>query len=228
MNSGKRQQGLLGEVLTHRRPLGVSFVLIFIFTVVTLNAFGLVPEMPEKESAEVITERAKNDTQSVRAAGISRPASEGFYEDKRVSPVRVVVPSVGIDARVITPSSKDVAVLDSALLKGAVHYPGSGVLSDTSNLFIFGHSSHLPVVNNKNFQAFNDLEKTKPGDLVRVESSDVANIYEVTSVEMVKASEALIELGGSSKMLTLSTCNSFGKPTDRYVVKAQFVKVEAL
>ena len=226
MKESKGEQGLLGEVFRHRRPLGVSFVLVFMFTLVGLNALGLTPELPSDER-DVVVQSETPRTDNVYAA-VRTTEEPSLYEGKRVAPLRVVIDSVGIDARVITPLSKDIAVLDSALLRGAVHYPGSGTLAEDSNMFIFGHSSHLPVVNNKNFQAFNDLERVKPGALVQVESVDVVNIYRVTSVEKVATSEALVQIGGDRKMLTLSTCNSFGKPTDRYVVKAEFVRAEVL
>lgn len=91
-------------------------------------------------------------------------------------------------------------------------------------MFIFGHSSHLQVVNNQNFRAFNNLEKVKEGDIVRVESTDRVNLYRVRSVELESADEGLVELSNRNRMLTLATCNSFGEPSDRFVVKADFIK----
>jgi len=202
------------EFRENRHKLGFSFVLFFTFSLIVLNAIGFVPEPIEETSVSSAPLVTRAD-----AAGSSEVSTVGD-----VRPLRVVIESVDIDARVETPGSRDVAVLDSALLRGAVHYPGSGTLADTSNMFIFGHSSHLPVVNNQNFRAFNNLEKVKEGDVIRVESSDTVNVYRVVSVELVSADDALIELSGRTKMLTLSTCNSFGEPSDRYVVKAEFVK----
>lgn len=203
------------EVREHRYQLGFSFVLFFTFSLVALNVIGFVPEPVEEVAAQ---------DSLVPRVSASTPASSEVERVGDVRPLRVVIESVDIDARVETPTSRDVAVLDSALLKGAVHYPGSGTLADVANMFIFGHSSHLRVVNNDNFRAFNGLEKVKEGETIRVESSDTVNVYRVRSVELVSADEALIELSGRSKMLTLSTCNSFGEPSDRYVVKADFIK----
>ena len=204
---------LIGEIRGHRLQLGFSFVLVFIFTLVALNTVGLAPEPMEATTSESIVPRVSASETPVRAATLAGD----------VNPIRVVIDSVGIDAHVATPVSRDIAMLDSALLRGAVHYPGSGTLAETSNMFIFGHSSHLPVVNNTNFRAFNNLEKVEEGDIVRVESSDLVSFYRVVSVELESADEALIELSNRSKTLTLSTCNSFGEPSDRFVVKADFI-----
>jgi len=51
---------------------------------------------------------------------------------------------------VLNPQSRDIKVLDEALNSGAVHYPGTGSLTEDANVFIFGHSSFLPNVINKN------------------------------------------------------------------------------
>jgi len=95
-------------------------------------------------------------------------------------------------------------------------------------MFLFGHSSFLPVVSNQNFRAFNNLEKVKTGELIRVESSDEVHVYRVTEVRLVNADEALVELSGTEKRLVLSTCNSFGDPGERFMVEADFVGSFAL
>lgn len=205
---------LIREVSENRVKLGFSFMFIFIFSLVFLHILGFVPEPAVEAETESLIPRVSTSSNSVNQTTAVRG-------DAR--PIRISIESVGIDARVETPPSTDIVVLDSALLRGAVHYPGSGTLVDISNIFIFGHSSHLPLVHNDNFRVFNNLEKVKAGDIVRVESSDMVNLYRVRSVDLVSVDEALVEFTEHSKMLTLSTCNSFGEPSDRYVVKADFV-----
>lgn len=142
-----------------------------------------------------------------------------------VEPLHITIKSVGIDFQIMNPQSRDVSVLDRALMEGVVHYPGSGTLEEDTNMFLFGHSSHLPKVNNKSFQAFNNLEKVLVGDMIRVQSNDKEYLYEVKSISLTEADEALVSLSNPSgkKRLTLSTCNSFGAKTERYVVEAEFV-----
>lgn len=204
----------------HRHELGFSFVLIFVFSLVTLSVAGLTPE-PLEEVASTSVPEVRLNTRAPEGVSLLDAATESISSDS--IPRRVVVESVGIDTHVLAPTLSDIEVLDGALLQGAVLYPDSGNLAQTSNMFIFGHSSHLPVVNNENFRAFNNLEKVKVGETIRVESSDRVNIYRVTSVKKVNAQDAYVALSTSKKMLTLSTCNSFGTPSDRFVVEAEFV-----
>jgi len=141
-----------------------------------------------------------------------------------VEPVRVVIESVGIDFEIVNPQSRDVTVLDRALMEGVVHYPGSGSLEENTNIFLFGHSSHLPEVHNPAFQAFNNLEKASVGDIIRVQSEDAEYRYEVRVILLTDTNEALVSLSAEGeKRLTLSTCNSFGAQTERFVVEADFI-----
>jgi LPXTG-site transpeptidase (sortase) family protein len=194
----------------------LSFFFVFFFSFSLLSVIGLVPE-----SGENATDQALASLDRERPLSILPAEQEETGND--FVPRRVVIESVDIDTSIQNPESRDIQVLDDALLQGAVHYPGSGLLDDRSNMFLFGHSSFLPTVNNQNFRAFNNLEKVKEGDLIRVESTDTVNIYRVVGVRLVDASEALVELGINEKKLTLSTCNSFGSPSERFVVEADFV-----
>src|SRR5262245_30309411 len=72
-------------------------------------------------------------------------------------PVRVEIPATGLPANVSNPNTTSVAALDQALLSGAVRYPGSGVPGEEGNVLMFGHSSYLPVVQNRSYKAFNDI-----------------------------------------------------------------------
>jgi LPXTG-site transpeptidase (sortase) family protein len=138
------------------------------------------------------------------------------------APLRVVIPSVGIDASIENPTGTSIATLDALLAKGAVRYPLSGLLGEEKNMFLFGHSSFLPNVRNPAFQTFNHLERVQRGDEIHVNSTDTAYTYRVLSVEKVDAEEALVSLEEEGK-LVLSTCNSFGQKEERFVVTAEFV-----
>jgi LPXTG-site transpeptidase (sortase) family protein len=143
-----------------------------------------------------------------------------------VLPARIVISSVGIDTIVNHPDSQNVEVLDQSLLSGAVYYPGSGSLI-RGNAFVFGHSTGLAVVRNQAFKTFNNLKNVKAGDEIRAYGDDGnVYIYKAVSTELVVDDNTLVEFDTSEKMLTLSTCNTFGKKEERHVVKAVFVRVE--
>jgi len=191
----------------------VVFAAAFLVSYALLYVTGFTPE-PIAE-----------DVNSSLGSALSGPSGE--ETDSTVSiesvPERIVIEALGVDAPVNNPQSRDIGVLDEALLTGVVHYPGSGDLEDHTNLFLFGHSSYLPVVRNQMFRVFNNLNKLKAGDLIRVRSDFYEYRYSVSSVELVNADEALVELSSREKKLTLSTCNSFGDPGERFVVEADFL-----
>jgi LPXTG-site transpeptidase (sortase) family protein len=203
--SGKRE---IRDLLGTRLVFIVSFILIL---VVTYSFFSAVDFLPEKMAEEVVEEISEITETDIEIAPVDD------------SPERIVIDAIGVDSVILNPESRDVAVLDEALLSGVVHYPGSGDLEDHSNMFLFGHSSYLPEVNNRSFRAFNDLQKLKEGDLVRIYADGFEYRYHVASVKLVDASEALVELSNRERKLTLSTCNSFGASTERFVVEANFV-----
>lgn len=134
-------------------------------------------------------------------------------------PSRIIIPSVGIDSVVLQPESPQIDILDKALQSGAVYYPGSGFV-EQGNMFIFGHSSRLPVVVNQAYKTFNDIEKSQIGDEIYIYSGGKKYTYVVERVYQADAESAFIDLSRSGRRLTISTCNSFGSKTDRWVVDA--------
>lgn len=139
-------------------------------------------------------------------------------------PTRVVISSVGIDTQVLEPSSVLVEVLDQFLQRGAVYYPGSGTI-EQGNIFIFGHSTNWPVVQNQAYKTFNNLEDVKVGEEITVYADGKKYIYEVEKVSLLDANAAFIDLSRSGRRLTISTCNTFGQKSDRWVVDAVFKEV---
>ncbi len=138
-------------------------------------------------------------------------------------PLRIVAETINLDEEIENPESSDMEVLDAALSRGAVRYPGSARLGEKGNLLLFGHSSYLSVVNNSAYRTFNDIQKLHADDIVRVYSGTREHRYRVTSVRFAKAEEETIGLGGEGQRLTLVTCNSFKTASDRFIVEAEFV-----
>lgn len=153
------------------------------------------------------------------------PVEEG---PRSTVPVRIVVESIDIDTPVVTPEHNEVSVLDRALLSGAVHYPQSALAGENGTMLIFGHSSYLPVVQNKAFQAFNELGKLKPGEQIVVYTETHTFMYRVKQVKLARADEVTIRFDTETSMLTLATCNTFGAKEERWVATAEFVGEERM
>lgn len=179
---------------------------IFFLSFVVLLAFDFVPE-------------TKPDLASIVQKEESKPAAIEKVEE----PIRIVAKDIGLDAPIVNPVSKNIAVLDEALLSGAVRYPGTALLGEEGTALLFGHSSYLPVVRNKNYQIFNDVQELEKGSVVSVYSGTREYRYEVVSVEQAKATADRISLEQNGRFLKLVTCNTFGAKEDRFVVTAQFI-----
>jgi LPXTG-site transpeptidase (sortase) family protein len=188
-----------------------------------LVAVDLVPE-PVKTEAESVVEATSTlpvfETADVRIAEPAVPEA-GI-------PVRIEIPTIGVDTAIVSPASTDVDVLDRALLSGAVHYPDSAELSVDGNMLIFGHSSYLPVVQNKAYQAFNELSELNVGEKIVVHSDTHVHTYTVKQVRLVRAGDAQIVFASDRPMLTLATCNTFGAKQDRWVVTAEWITKEPI
>ena len=195
------------------------FLLVFLVSFSALASFDIVPE-PRQEDA--IASSEVSSTSSSRALVASVAAAQPD------APVRVKIPAVGIDVAIRNPQTTDIATLDAALLTGTVRYPTSAKLGEEGNMVLFGHSSYLPIVNNQAFKAFNEIQNLKPGDRITVEGEHSVQVYAVKTVTAADASEDAIPLTKTGYTLTLATCDSFGKKTDRFIVTAELVETYAL
>lgn len=199
------------------------FLIVFLYIFSFLSIIGFVPKHNDVLSVNesIFKEQSRENKVINEDSGIVLP-------DDSQTPVQITISDVGVNVNIENPESRDIAVLDKALNKGAVRYPGTGSLTQNANIFLFGHSSFLPNIMNKNYQAFNGLRKLKGGEEIFVDSIDTRYVYRVRSVRLAEAGEIVIDLRMGKRRLTLSTCNSFGDESERYVVDADFVRTESL
>ncbi len=186
------------------------FLLVFFVSVAILAELDLLPEAKALQASPLVA-----------LASTEAPAPI----DKIELPTKIAIPTIGLSASVVNPTTTGIAALDQELLKGVVRYPTSAKLGEMGNVVLFGHSSYLPVVNNQVYKTFNGIQKLAVGDSVTVYSSDTAYTYRVRSVTEEKADDnTAIPLSVNGKVLTLVTCNSFATKQDRFVVTADFVE----
>lgn len=143
-------------------------------------------------------------------------------------PVSIYFDALDKEVEVLNPTSRSIAELDAALLEGTVRHPDSATLDQEGNVFILGHSSYLPNVLNKNFQAFNGIQHLAWGDTITVTGEHNVYTYKVEDVYEAKASELFIPIADTGHRLTLATCDSFGSVDDRFIVEADLVDVTPL
>lgn len=219
------------------RPWTALWVFLAVFFVLS-TFFVLIDFFPEPKSAVVpvptvaVTASAPTTTtvaeltrtvpvQNVNL--IAGPSPAVAQTTTGLRPTRIVVPKVGVDTPVLNPVSTSLAVLDDALLSGAVRYPGTAHLNEEGSVVIFGHQSYLPVVRNPAFKAFNDLQDLVAGDIISVYSGNTEFRYAVRSVELKTTDTGSIALETKGQTLTLVTCNSLGAKEERYIVTADLI-----
>jgi len=208
------------------------FLGIFIVTFSVLGYLGFIPTEFEGETRDnTVASELKNAT--LEGLGFV-PASPIVSAQDHVSstvqgqlPSRLVASSIDLDTTVVVPASTNYTLLDNALTRGAVYYPSSG-LAGNGNMFIFGHSTSFQYVSNKAFKVFNNIKNLKKGDKIEIYGTDKVYVYSVRGVKLVNATEEAIVFSMDKNMLTLTTCNSFGQKTDRYVAEADLVTTRAI
>jgi LPXTG-site transpeptidase (sortase) family protein len=137
-------------------------------------------------------------------------------------PLYIEVPSLGIRSGVESPETTSVSVLDNALSRGPVYYQGSGTPGNR-NMLIFGHSTGFSIVHNQAYKVFNNIKLGKKGDYVYVRTSTGVYTYVIREVKKMSKYSTWIQFNSDKALLTLSTCDSFGKKSDRWVLEAEYL-----
>lgn len=247
---------LIDRIMARKWAFLAVFFIIFTLSYALLAALDFLPEpvktaptKPDINAATAVTTPASAAASKPVTAVTGTPSTvvptvvtKPTTSPEIVKPVTTTVPApsaaalpktMTIDAlgRTITimnPASRSVASLDTALLSGVARHPDSALLGEDGNIFILGHSSYLPVVHNKNYQAFNGIQNLKYGDIIRVNSNTAEYSYRVEKVYKAKASALVIPVAEAGKHLTLATCNSFATTDDRFIVEATLQSTKTL
>lgn len=204
----------LEHILARKYAFVAVFTSVFFLTLSVLNFFGFSPQVP------FLDIRAGNTSSTRTVSLVESGAGE--------LPVQIEIPVIGVRANVSNPNTTDVAALDRALLFGAVRYPSTAKLGEDGNVLLFGHSSHLPVVHNQAYKAFNDIQNLKNGEPIYVIGETKTYTYVVENVASATVDTGEIPLSLSGAKLTLVTCDNFGTKADRFIVTAKLVHIEEL
>lgn len=203
--------------------------LVFILSLGLLFAFGAVPE----EIRDFW--RSPFSKASASEDGLDVGAAIPVSDDARIlsetpgeilfaegpKPERLIIRKIGVDSAVFSPETRDISVLDTALKKGVVNYP-SGASLNEGNIFLFGHSTNWATVQNPVYKSLNGLEGMALGDEVLIRSGNREYVYKVFSINLTGAEKSLVNLENDRRVVTISTCDTFGKKTDRIVVEALY------
>ena len=205
-------------------PVGVfvaATVMLFFFSLSAADSIGFVPNYIDGSESSPPAEDtvALSDLPQLgETSADTKPAPVG------VMPQRISIESIGLDLPIQNPSTHDIAALDVLLQKGPARYVDSALLGQTGNVLIFAHSSHLPVVHNQMFKAFNRIPELQAGDSITVTGGGKTFSYSVTSVRRADATEDSISLAPTDgTKLTLVTCDTLTSKSARWILEADFV-----
>ena len=231
----------LNHIWNNKLSFFVTFFVVFTFTYLVLVALDALPEKPlpeqtgafeadESSAAEaavdggILTEEMETEA----SLPIEENESQSVTNTRAEMPLTISIAKLNKTIDVLNPMSRNITDLDTALLDGVVRHPDSATLAQEGNVFILGHSSYLPNVFNKNFQAFNGIQDLQWGDIIEVTSADTVYVYRVEKVYRARAQDVTVPIADTGNMLTLATCNSFGSVDDRYIVEAKQTEKRAL
>lgn len=226
----ERTLRVFDEIWAEKTAFFSVFFVVLLVSYGILFAIDFIPEKPESPEEVPLTVGMEPAGQTPGTQLVQNQATSSLssVRDAARYPERVIIDELDVDVDVLNPRGDSIAELDAALLEGVVRHPGSADFRTTGTILLFGHSSYLPTVHNRNFQAFNGIQKLTWGDMIRVQSEDSEYVYRVTKVYKAAASETTVELDNSSEKLMLVTCNSFGSKDDRFVVEAELIETKSL
>ena len=222
-------------------------IFIFFCMLSALESVGLVPDYIDGTTPAQADTTSASDASNPTA--VSQLASIPYYSSdpsattdtlpttptahssaisSGITPVHISIPAGNIDLPVQNPATTDVDALDALLKHGPAHFSRSADLGENGTVIIFAHSSHLPLVINKMFQAFNNIPKLKAGDSITITGSDGQNyLYSVESVAKATVNDGTtIDISGNQgSKLVLVTCDTLTGVSARFVLTADFVGV---
>ncbi len=217
---------VIDDIMANKFHFLAAFFCIFTLSYGILYALDFYPE---PITADAVSEEAITTAEVVENTEETTPVAPAATIDPTDTlPLSITIPALDRTVKVLNPASNSVEALDAALLDGVIRHPDSATFAEEGNMFIMGHSSYLPTVLNRNFQAFNGVQNLKFGDTITLESKNLEYTYRVEKTYKVKASGYTVPIAGKGKTLTLVTCNSFGSTEDRYVVEATLMSTKAL
>lgn len=200
-----------------RPPVAVFIAATIVLFFLSLSAADSIGFVPDYIESSLVTDHVE----------LSNVPSDSLASSAAVSePERIIIPSIGLDLPVQNPDTRDINVLDQMLTEGPARYVDSALLGEVGNMIIFAHSSHLPIVRNQMYKAFNRIPELKAGDAITLHSGGKSYLYTVNSVTEADANDTRIDMSPEKgTRLTLVTCDTLTGKSARFVLDATFVGV---
>ena len=215
----------------HEKPPARVFVsatiVIFMLSLSAADSVGFVPcyvdeTCPALSSQSLALSNLPELGPEVQESALTDSERAGSLAP--VLPERIIISAIDLNLPVQNPKTRDIELLDAHLKNGPVRYVDSARLGENGNVLIFAHTSHLPVVRNQMYKAFNRVPELKPGDTITVKGGGNSFVYVVRSLRQTDTSD-FINLAADGQRLTLVTCDTLTGKSARFILEADFVGV---
>ena len=208
-----------------RPPIAVfisATIVIFFLSLSAADSIGFVPNYIDGTVADQI---ALRNLPELGEETIPTTETPEQVVVKIELPTRIKIAVIGLDLPVSNPSTRNTEALDILLQKGPARYVDSAKLGEKGNMIIFGHSSHLPIVRNQMYKAFNRIPELEAGDPISVTGVDGTEYhYVVKSIRKANADDTTIDMSKDlGTRLTIVTCDTLASKNARFVLEADFV-----
>lgn len=144
-------------------------------------------------------------------------------------PAQLIIPAINVHAPIVfdEPSRAEWKV-QVALRRGVLHYGDTAIPGQTTgNIVIFGHSSGVAWAPGNYKWVFTLLDKLRPGDQIEILYQNIPYTYVVADSLVVKPTDLAITAQTANPLLTLVTCTPVGTSTNRLIVQAKPLNVQA-
>ncbi len=155
----------------------------------------------------------------------------GFFNTEVVPPgTRVIIPRLGTNVPVLSVPDTNLFQqnwdalerdIQSTLLDGVIHYPGTPLPNKSGNVVITGHSSYYPWNKGRYKDVFAVLHNINMGDELIMFHKQKKYVYAVTQIEKIYPEDVEVLGDAGDDRLTLITCTPIGTNIKRLVVTAK-------
>lgn len=167
------------------------------------------------------TLRTQGPIPVARASECGKPISfDANGNPKQICDNYIYIPRIRVGAPIIYPSQTSDNVINDALLKGVIHYPGTAEPGQKGNVFITGHSSFYWWVKSDYKTVFTLVPEMVNGDEVIVYHKGIRYIYKVDDIREVLPTDVSVLRPTDKPVITLSTCVPVGTAYRRKIVRA--------
>lgn len=197
--------------------------LVFNFPALT-SRFSYVINHPKPGNPALLPATTKNPAQSQIPVGGTACGGNIPYDaagnPKAICDNYIYIPKIHVAAPIVRPTSTSEQVIDDALLKGVVKYPGTAEPGERGNVFLTGHSSFYWWVPTDYRQVFTLVPELGTGDVVIVYRNGIRYTYRVFTAFEVAPTQTDVLKPTPEPTLTLSTCVPIGTSYRRRIVQA--------